>query len=136
MCGSTYIMLRGDVGDWAPPGSDPHSCNASFQIKSLSFQFLFIPWISTLFLTLLRLQKSLDALGYESFSTDGYSLSPSKAQLAPHRNSLNYPTSICVINPHHPSIAARSTSTSNISVNPATTPTSPRPSATDLVSGL
>lgn len=82
------------------------------------------------------LQKMLES-HKEMMSSDGDfggpNLSPSKLQLGPHRNSLVFPTSVCVINPHHPSVAARTSSTSNVSGNTVTTPTSPRPSATDLV---
>ena len=59
--------------------------------------------------------------------------SPSKNLMKP---ALNLPNPVCVINPHHPAVAARASSTSNNSVASATTPTSPRPSATDLVTVL
>jgi hypothetical protein len=84
------------------------------------------------------LQKMLEShkemMSGDSGDCGGQNLSPSKQQLAPHRNSLFFPTSVCVINPHHPNVAARTSSTSNVSGNTVTTPTSPRPSATDLVS--
>lgn len=79
--------------------------------------------------SIFSLQKMLD-LSYDA-DCGGQSSSPSKDQLAPHRNSIQAP--VCVINPHHPNIAARASSVTNPPPNVDTTPTSPRPSATDLV---
>ena len=81
---------------------------------------------------MLHLQQTPPALDQLTLSDnpqqDG-SLSPSRSLIKP---PLNLPTPVCIMNPHHPAVAARASSTSTTSVVSATTPTSPRPSATDL----
>ena len=76
---------------------------------------------------MLHLQQTPPALDQLTLSdnlqqADGGSLSPS-------RTLMKLPPPVCIINPHHPAVAARGSTASTTS---ATTPTSPRPSATDL----